>query len=249
MELIKKKIQYNFNCASLSYDMVASVQKKSAIRLVKCLVENFPEFYPSTVLDLGAGTGNVAEILTKLFPYSKFTLNDIAADMLAVAQQKLLPDVKLDFIVGDMEALNFGCYSLIITNLALQWVNNINTVIKKLYRDSNILAFSCLLAGTFQEWSETLKMYSLPIPTYNYPAKEELEKYILSLNPRRYFFDSNTTTLTFCNPLEFMRYLKNLGANTAVQNINISTLRQFLRLYKKELQVTYNVFFAILEKK
>ncbi|WP_168464636.1 methyltransferase domain-containing protein [Wolbachia endosymbiont of Ctenocephalides felis wCfeT] len=245
MELQKKYIQGNFSRASSSYDSVALVQKECAIKLVSILGNYFSEFYPYSILDLGTGTGCIPEILFNFFPRSKFALNDISSNMLTKAKEKLAGR-RVEFILGDMEELDFSFYSLIISNLALQWVNDINKIIKRSYENSDVFAFSCLLDGTFNEWSKIFIESSLPVPTYRYPSQQELESNLLSLNPSKYFFDLQEFKLSFSNASEFIRYLKNLGANQGSKIILPADLKKIIKTYTDKINITYKVFFGVL---
>lgn len=248
MELKKRYIQDNFSRASSSYDNVAFVQKECAVKLVNLLKSYFPEFHPRSVLDLGTGTGYIPEILFSSFPQSKFTLNDISPSMLAKTKEKLVVYKEAAFILGDMETLDFGLHDLVISNLALQWVCNLKKMIKKSYNSSSVFVFSCLLDGTFNEWTRIFTESSLPVPTYRHPSKRELEGYLLYLKPKRYFFDSQEFTLCFPSASEFIRYLKNLGANLSSQTIPLSDLRKVVQTYTNKINVTYKVFFGVLSR-
>ncbi|WP_143688780.1 malonyl-ACP O-methyltransferase BioC [Wolbachia endosymbiont of Laodelphax striatellus] len=248
MELEKRYIQNNFSRASSSYDNVAFVQKECAAKLVNLLQSYFPEFHPQSILDLGTGTGYIPEILFSFFSQSKFTLNDISSNMLAKAKEKLVGYKEVEFILGDMETLDFGLHDLVISNLSLQWVSNLKKMIRKSYNNSDVFVFSCLLDGTFNEWSRIFIKSLLPVPTHKYPSKQELESYLLSLKPKKYFFDSQEFTLCFPSASEFIRYLKNLGANLSSQTISLSDLRKVVQTYTNKINVTYKVFFGVLSR-
>lgn len=246
MKLKKSEIQQKFNQASTTYDQVALVQRECAKKLVCHLTNFFPKFYPNTILDLGTGTGYIPELLLNTFSKSSFTLNDLAPDMLKRTKEKLGKNKQIDFIQGDMDNLNFDHKELITSNFAMQWSSDLHHILAKLYNKSDVLAFSCLLDGTLKEWGDIFEKYQLPNPTYHYPIKKELENYILSLGPQEYFFDAQEFVLDFSSPLKFLKYLKELGANTGGQEIPI---KDILRLLKNDLggfSVTYNVFFALV---
>lgn len=239
-------IKHNFNKASLSYDAAATVQYNAANHLVANLIKNFSEFYPKSILDLGTGTGYIPELLLNYFPKSQYILNDISENMLNKTKQKLNNYTNIKFNLNDMETTDFGFNQLIISNMALQWVKNLNNLLIKLFNNSNILAFSCLLNQTFDEWNYILKNLNLPIITHNYPKQSNLEKYLLTFRPKNYFFDTKSFVLEFNNALDFMKYLKNIGANTGSQKLSMGNLKNLLK-YNNKFTVTYKIFFAILE--
>jgi malonyl-CoA O-methyltransferase len=242
----KEHILTHFNKASESYDHVAFIQKDCARKLTRTVLHYCPTFTPSTILDVGTGTGYVSEFLLQAFPSSRYTLNDISSEMLEIAKRKLSFPVPPLFIHGDFEQTDFSSHDLIISNLALQWGNDLNGTIAKLFGKSKILAFSCLLFRTFHEWSDLFEKLNFPIPTYGYPMQYDLESYLLSLKPKRSYFDSKKFTLDFKNPLDFMRYLKDLGANKGQVSLPYSALKKLISENNRNFSVTYNVFFGCM---
>jgi len=248
MELHKKSIQGNFSRASSSYDNVALVQRECATKLVNYLKKYFPKFYPRSILDLGTGIGYVPESLFSYFPKSKFVLSDISPSMLIQARKRLDLAVQAKELLGDMEKQDFGFHDLVISNLALQWTSDLNKTIKKSYENSGVFAFSCLLDGTFNEWSRIFMESSLPVPTYQYPSKQELDNYLLSFNANEYFSDLKEFTLEFSSASSFMRYLRDLGANYSTQKISPIDLKKIIKTYTHKIYITYKVFFGILSR-
>lgn len=247
MVLQKEQVKRNFDKASSSYHSVASIQKKCATKLVGYLQMYFPTFYPHAILDLGTGTGYIPEILCCAFPASKFTLNDISPNMLEKAKKQLTSE-KVTCILGDMEVQHFDFHDLIISNLAFQWVNDLHKTIRKFYEKSSVIAFSCVLDDTFSEWSKIFIESSLPAPTHQYPSRQALERYLLSLHPSKYFCEAQEFHLAFSNSINFMRYLKDLGATYSNQKIAISDLKKIVTTYTDTINITYKVFFGILSK-
>lgn len=242
----KNQVERHFHQASSSYDGVAAIQRECAEILVDQLTHAFPAFIPTSILDLGTGTGYIPELLLKKFPSSLYSLNDIADGMLERARQKFASKDQFLFILGDMENVDFAAHDLIISNFALQWVDDFNIMITKLYKNSEVFAFSCLLDGTFKEWSEIFEAKSLPSPTYQYLSQTALEELLLSLDPKEYSFKVRDYKMTFPNPLEFMRHLKRLGGSTPNHVISLRDLRNLIMTNDQEITITYKVFFGIL---
>lgn len=244
----KDQVWQHFHRASSSYDEVAGIQSECAALLTDLLERALPDFAPSSILDLGTGTGNIPELLVKKFPASLYSLNDIASGMLERTAQKFGVNDQFSFILGDMERVDFLPHDLIISNFALQWVDDFETTIAKLYKKSEVLTFSCLLDGTFEEWRKIFEEKSLPIPTYQYPSQVRLEKFLLSLRPEKYSFEAKDYKVVFPNALSFMRHLKQLGASTPNHAISLCDLRELIVTNDQEIAVTYKVFFCILAR-
>lgn len=75
---------------------------------------------PSTVLDLGAGTGLLAQYIFDRFPAATFTLVDISDQMLAVARERFSGMSNCNFLVCDYSRdLPAGQYDLICSGLSI----------------------------------------------------------------------------------------------------------------------------------
>jgi malonyl-CoA O-methyltransferase len=245
---LKTKIKNHFNRASNSYDKVASVQKQSAGLLITKLQNFDSSFYPQTILDLGTGTGYISEILLSHYQNSLYTLTDIAPKMIEIVKNKFLDRDNFKFHVGDIENDNYQSHNLIISNLALQWINNLEKTLEKFYKKSNILAFSCLLDGTFKEWDNILRNYNVISVFKKYPKEKVLISFLNKLNPKTYHFDSMEFQLTFPNNRSFIYYLKNLGVNASNKFIPINILKSLIKEADTEFTVTYKIFFGIMKR-
>jgi malonyl-CoA O-methyltransferase len=243
---VKKKIANRFNTASNSYDSVAQIQKYCAEFLIKKLLEIESSFDPQTILDLGTGTGYVPEFLMQYYPKSSYTLNDIAPKMIKMVKNKFAKHSNFEFCIGDMENIDFKDHELIISNLALQWASDLTGTIQKLYKKSKVLAFSCLLDGTFYEWNDVLKSYGLTSASIKYPKLEDLILFCKKLGADQFCFELKDLQLRFSNACLFMQYLKKLGAGASNINIPISALKSLIADHNNELLVTYKVFFGIM---
>lgn len=248
MHLDKNKIRKRFDSASVTYESVACVQKESARVLTSKLINSFPDFQPASILDLGTGTGYVPELLLHVFPQSQYTLNDIAPKMLDKAREKFASFAQFRYHMGDMEVAQFERHDLVISNFALQWVDELECALRTLYNNTKVLAFSCLLQGTFEEWAHILQGHGLPSPAHEYPSQSALEALLLSLQPTTYLFEAQDFQLTFENAQIFTKYLKNLGASTSSHPMPPNELKQCLDKHNQRFNVTYKVFYGILKR-
>ena len=239
----KHLIQKRFNAASRTYDSVATIQNNCAERLTNLLTEKWPDFQPATILDLGTGTGYMPALLQTRFPNCQFTLNDMSPEMLAYAQEKLGSSAQIQCQLGDIESTNFAYHDLTVSNLALQWMNNLETTLNKFYLNSDRLAFTCLLKGTFQEWAQLNLM-----PSQSYPSCDQLEHFLLSLNPRDCSFATHDFRMTFQGAQSFMVYLKKIGASVSQTAAPLSHLKRLIQTHHEPFDVTYRVFFGILRR-
>jgi malonyl-ACP O-methyltransferase BioC len=244
---IKKQIAKCFDSATSSYDEFAIIQKTSAYVIAKNLSRLF--YYntaPSTVLDVGSGTGYMAEELQKRFQSAEYTLNDISPKMISFLQKKFT--VNSSFIMGDAEQIIFNHYDLIVSNFALQWCNDISKTIHNLYYKSDILGFSYLLDGTFAEWYNLIANYtngSAIIPKYLSTC--EIVEIIKSCNPYQFYYQTIDMPLRFATPLLMMQYLKKIGANASSNDIPLGLMKKLVKS-TQQLNTTYKIFFAFIKR-
>jgi malonyl-CoA O-methyltransferase len=242
-------IQTSFNKASKTYDDVAKVQKDAAKFLTDKLLK-YQNFLPKTFLDLGTGTGYIPELLLPRFQQSSFYLNDIADEMLEVCKTKFTKATNIYYLPGDMLKLNTDIYDCVISNLALQWVDDLQYAIRFfLSKSSNVFAFSTLLNGTFKEWEILLNNYQ-PIKTLNYPQAEKLISLCneLKKHDQTFEFWLMDIPLSFDSPSAFMGYLKLLGASSSSNQMSLSNIKKLLQAESQSLTVTYKIFFGIFKE-
>ena len=245
---MKEQIKKRFDLASHSYEQVASIQKKCAYQLVSMLRMYYNDYQITSILDVGTGTGYIPAILQKQWSASQYTLNDLSEAMLNVVQEKFKNNPSFSFRLGDIETLPIDSYQLIISNLSIQWVDNIEKLIKKLYAKSNLLAFSCLTEGTFKQWGELLSDYNIANVVKKYPSVQEFTHAINILQPKRQNVITKDFTLTFSNPLQLMRYLKKLGATYTSNVTDVAALHKFAKYTEHKCILEYKVMFVLLER-
>lgn len=100
-------------------------------RIILNLIPDYPEMVEAIVaaipfdrsarlevIDLGCGTGTVAQAVLAAFPHAHLTCLDLAEKMVAVAQTKLRHHRNVSYITGNFE--NFeGRYDVVLSSLAL----------------------------------------------------------------------------------------------------------------------------------
>jgi malonyl-CoA O-methyltransferase len=244
----KKQILRNFNSASTSYELISSTQNQSAQILVSKLFKLYPNFYPTSILDLGAGTGYASQKLLSKFPASRYTLNDISEDMLMMAKNKFSNQKVCQLLPGDMEKIEIGSHDLIISNFAFQWLADISTSLSKFYSKSKILAFTTTLDGTFYQWDQLLSLHNLPPATNKFLAENELSHFLMALDPKTWYFETRNFDIEFKDARAFMIYLKQLGASASMTKLSAVNLKNIIKSQTQSFKMTYKVFFAILER-
>lgn len=147
------KIAAAFHRSAAEYDQNVSVQKRVVNNLVN-LLETHLEKAPSSIIDVGTGTGSLLYKLRNLYAGADLCGVDIAYNMC------LRTAVKLDgeglVINGAAEniPLRSNAFDLAVSTSALQWVANLSRSLQELWRvltpgGTLCIAFYC--AGTLFE--------------------------------------------------------------------------------------------------
>ncbi len=155
LNLIDKKIRQSFSDAALQYDVLTSMHQEIGRELVKKVLDE----KANRILDIGMGTGRMTRALSFYFPESKVVGMDFADQMIAVAKAKC----EKHFIVqANARALPFKkeSFDLIVSNLAFQWMDNLEDAFQRCYEQLNADGVICLTMfgrETFRELFEAME--------------------------------------------------------------------------------------------
>ncbi len=145
-------------CAS-TYDIYGGLQKEVAGELISQIVSPCP---PRAVLDIGCGTGFLTIETGRKFPDAEIFGCDFAHPMVKTSFQKLSYKENSFFTTGDCEDLPYrkDSFDLAVSNLALQWTDDINRVfsetLRVLKKDGRFI-FSTLGKRSLNELKESYK--------------------------------------------------------------------------------------------
>ena len=135
-----KKVKSAFDKAAESYDK----NRTKIIPLMEIFyntaVELTNKFENPRILDLGAGTGLLTQLLYEKHPESEFTLIDLSEEMLNVAKERFSDLINFQYILGDYLATDFnGKYDIIISSLSIHHLTSKEkqTLYKKIYEHLN----------------------------------------------------------------------------------------------------------------
>ncbi len=123
LNLIDKRIRQAFSNAAMQYDVLTNLHKEIGRELV-AKIQGID--HDGVVLDVGMGTGELTKRLKKFFPDALVVGCDFASGMISQAKEK---QEDFQIVQADAIALPFklDVFDMITSNLALQWVNNLNS--------------------------------------------------------------------------------------------------------------------------
>ena len=245
MQINTKSIKSRFEKSMDKYDENAVVQIDSAQKLVSELTNISTSF--DSILELGAGTGILTDLIKSKFNFNKYTGNDLIEKSKNYIQ-KIIP--KADFITGNAIKIKpKEPADLIISNAMFQWFSDITDITdyaKKLLNIDGLLAFSTFGRDNFKEIKDLSGL------TLNYLTANEIKEK-LSKSYEILYIEDYTYTLTFETPLELLLHMKNTGVNSlSAKPWTIKEIKDFCEKYMdryNKVQLTYNPIIVIAKLK
>ncbi|MDR0418518.1 MAG: methyltransferase domain-containing protein [Puniceicoccales bacterium] len=238
------RLSNNFDEASASYDQHASVQKKTSEHLAY-LCSSLPE-KPKKILDIGCGTGFTTLALQKYYRNATYTLCDLSKNMILSAKNKIPNQI---YIVGDAENYTFNdTYDLGISNLALQWFENIESFLSGILLQCKYFAFSIPIEGSFAAYKNLFAEKNIPILAHHYwnidalLALAKKQGDVIRSDFKRY-------DLFFENALGAAKHFKSIGAQGMTTPQNKIKIAARLLANPVEINLNYDIFFTVLWKK
>jgi len=149
-----KAVQLAFDRFAGIYDEHAALEQEVGLRLLERL--EFHRLAPQRILDLGCGTGRTSAALKARFRKAQVIGLDSSRMMLAQLQRRSALLRPLRAVCADFTALPLPDRSseLIISNLALQWSTDLESLfaeIRRVLAPGGMLLFSTLGPESFRE--------------------------------------------------------------------------------------------------
>ena len=244
-EIDRQAMRAAFEKAASSYDAAAVLQQEVANRLVERM--DVMAMKPLSILDAGAGTGFVSQLLAERFPKAKITALDLAFNMLKQSKDKRSFkqrwNKQFNYVHAEVENLPFADASveLIISGLTLQWCQDLAKVFKEFRRvlaPGGLLLFSSFGPDTLKElrqsWAEVDD-----VPHVNaFADMHDVGDALLQSGFADPVMDMEMLTVTYKDVKTVMRDLKQIGAHNVMQgrshNITGKTkLQKMIQAYEQ----------------
>lgn len=227
-------IQHHFDHAAVSYDEAAVLQKQVAEHLDERL--ELVTLNPKTILDVGAGTGILTEKIAARYPKAQTLAVDLSTSMLKKAIQKMaspfltnipVPLQKLfkkttntAFINADAASLPIqdASIDLIVTNLMLQWCNDLDQIFSELRRvlkADGLLMLTTFGPDTLKELRTAWKSVDNTPHVNDFLDMHDIGDALIRNGFGQPVMDVETFTLTYDKPIGVLKDLKAIGATNA----------------------------------
>jgi len=219
----KKAARAAFNRAASSYDAVAALQLEIGSRLLERL--DIIKMIPTSILDVGCGTGAVTQKLAQRYRHATIYALDFASHMLSVANDKKTWRQKywqrtLQLVCGDAERLPIQNESIdfIFSNLTLQWCNQLDQTFaefRRVLKPGGLVMFSTLGPDTLKELRSSWQRVDTNHHVHTFIDMHDIGDTMVRAGLADPVMDMENITVTYRDIRKLMRELKQLGAHNA----------------------------------
>jgi malonyl-CoA O-methyltransferase len=227
--LDKQAIRRRFERAAAAYDIFSVVQRGMAERLVERI-----EREPSSILDLGCGTGYLTALLHKRFPQAQIDAVDFAPAMIEQARARV-PDA--NYLTCDIEELELepASYDLIASNATIQWLTEPEQTMARLVESLSArgeLQLATFGPRTFWELDEVLRELGCE-RGLNLLSAQKWETLLAGAGISRIRAQSCEERFSYPDCAAFLRSVKSSGAGYTPHLLAPGTLAEGMRRYDK----------------
>lgn len=200
----KQSIARHFSQAN-DYDKHASIQRQ----VCQLLLANIANQQQDSVVEVGAGSGQMTRLLANSIQSNEWTINELCAKQFPILQS-ILPTANI--VIGDAETINMGvAHSLIISANAVQWFDDPLNFIKRAYQC--LQPGGQLLFNTFTP-NNFLQIKALTGQGLNYPMIKAWQTALEESEFERIQLSTHRFELTFPNPYAVLKHMQLTGVST-----------------------------------
>lgn len=246
------KIRSHFDKA-VHYRRFASIQKKAAYSLIQRIEKQLDGRQPHHILELGCGDGLLTNLLREKWPQAQIIASDFSDKMLQRAKENM-GEQNISFKKIDISAPNVTQkFDLICSNMAFQWVEEEEKVIKKwlnFLKRNGVFALSTLLNNSFCEWRSAAQHFNIETGIHNYPSFDAVKDW--DFYPAQAYWKKENYQQCFSHGWEFLSSLKETGAATPredYQPVKQHILKDIVHYFDQEFNasISWELGFGIIE--
>ena len=242
-------VKNNFNNAAASYLGYSNVQRHFAEKIVSFM--KVLSIQKGEWIDLGSGTGLLADEIEKEFYKKKITRIDFSKKMLLqnkASSKKILWDLN-----NRLPSSIINC-SLMTSNFCIHWLENPEKIIRDWFsklRSGGYLIISYPTINSFPEWKKTCKETNIEYSGLNFPLAKDIIK---SFNSDEIFISNKYLYVeNFPDIYKLFRSIVNVGAqSTKSKRKKVYELKEMQKFWpKKEMNsvnLTWEINIQILKK-
>lgn len=223
-DIDKRAVRRAFSRAALQYDAAAVMQREVCSRMLERL--DYIKQKPSSVLDVGSGTGWGTRQLVERYPAAQVVALDMAIGMLQAARgtsswwSKLFSGKAIPYVCGDMEAMPVKSQSMdmVWSNFALQWCNDLPATFVELQRVlkvDGLLMFSTFGPDTLKELRGAFQGVDGHNHLNRFADMHDIGDMLVAAGFGDPVMDMEYITLTYSDVKAVMQDLRSIGAHNA----------------------------------
>lgn len=241
----------NFDKVAEYYNNNAHAQKIAAKRLIEIL-KSMGESNFQNILELGAGSGILTNLIKNNFDYENIICSDLAYNFLKFNSEP--SKVQCDILKLPLKQESFDW---VTSSSTFQWIYNFDELLKEIkFVSKNHFkgAFSIFLKGTFYEMDKVNKLTGFG----NILEMKDSRYYLETFYKNGFNVDisyEEKHTIFFDTVREFLESHKMTGATVKANKfISKNNYNSFLKYYKKlfsiknKIPVSYNIGYYIITK-
>lgn len=229
MNTDKSQVALRFAQAGKSYTQHAVIQKKIAQQLFDLIREYYPQISPNQVFEIGCGSGNLTQLLMQNLQIKHLFLNDLYAEV----QHHFQADQKLEWLIDDIEQLDFPKYlDLIVSSSALQWMHDLDVIFQKSHTSLNTDGYLCFSTFGQQNLQEIKALTGQGLA---YLSIDNLQEKLRNNGFEILYMTEQIDHLQFQHPKEILQHLKATGVTATASNFRWTkqTLQDFYVNYQE----------------
>jgi malonyl-CoA O-methyltransferase len=251
----KSQVAQRFEKAAQSYTQHAVVQKQICQNLIGLMQEHLSKNSLDRVFEIGCGSGNLSHLLMQNFQINQLLLNDLYSEV----QQHFTESKKLQWLIGDIEQLDFPqSLNLIASSSALQWIGDLEAIFKKCAEALTQQGYLCFSTFGQQNLKE---IKALTGQGLDYLNIESVQGKLMQQGFEILHLSESIETLTFSLPKEVLQHLKATGVTATASQHRWSkqSLQQFYQDYlqfseldqhgQHHYQLSYHPIYCIARSK
>ena len=244
-----KTVKNNFSNAAGTYLSYSNIQRHFAEKIVSFLKElNIPK---GEWIDLGSGTGLLADEIEKEFSTKKITRIDFSEKMLL--QNKKSSKTILWYLNNCLPSSINNC-SLMTSNFCIHWLDNPEKILKDWFSKlsaGGYLIVSYPTINSFPEWKKTCKETNIEYSGLTLPLSKNIIK---SFNSDEIVFSNKYSYVeNFPDIYKLFRSIVNVGAqSTKSKRKKVNELKEMQKFWPKKetnlVSLTWEINIQILKK-
>ncbi|MCG5515599.1 malonyl-ACP O-methyltransferase BioC [Ectothiorhodospira sp. 9100] len=217
--LDKRRVRATFDQAAASYDEAAVLQREVCSRLLERL--QWVKLDPARVLDAGAGTGQGARGLRRMYRGGRVVALDLSPAMLRATARGAGWWRKPGLVCADVESLPFAeaSFDLIFSSLTVQWCNDLDRALAEFRRvlaPQGLLMFTTLGPDTLVELRRAWEVVDGCAHVNAFMDMHDIGDALVRAGFADPVMDVERMTVTYPDVRGLMRDLKAIGATNAL---------------------------------